>query len=135
MEKFMSEHVRDPLPDRLVWETEDTKSFGRVDWLVVDALGEGEPAGGLFPHTKPSGRVTVDRRDNLFEIATIGVTRFTLLLSADEVDFASPVKVVTNGIDSFEGAVEPEVATLLKWAAKDNDRTMLFSAELTIDVP
>jgi hypothetical protein len=28
--------------------------------------------------------------------------------------------------------VEASVATLLKWAARDNDRTMLFGAELPI---
>jgi hypothetical protein len=30
--------------------------------------------------------------------------------------------------------VEPSVATLLKWAARDNDRTMLFGAEVNIDL-
>jgi hypothetical protein len=32
----------------------------------------------------------------------------------------------------FDGRVEPSLATLLKWAARDNDRTMLFAAELHI---
>jgi hypothetical protein len=30
--------------------------------------------------------------------------------------------------------VQKNLRTLLKWAARDNDRTMLFAAELTIDV-
>jgi hypothetical protein len=41
---------------------------------------------------------------------------------------------VTNGRVAFEGKVEKSVATLLKWAGHDNDRTMLFGAELKIEV-
>ena len=29
----------------------------------------------------------------------------------------------------------PAVETLLKWAARDNDRTMLFGHELTVTLP
>ena len=61
-----------------------------------------------------------------------GVSELTLLLSPDAFNFAQPVKVVANGRVAFEGTVEKSVATLLKWAARDNDRTMLFGAELRI---
>jgi hypothetical protein len=30
--------------------------------------------------------------------------------------------------------MEPSVSVLLKWAARDNDRTMLFGVELPIDL-
>ena len=50
----------------------------------------------------------------------------------DEVDFDEPIKVTTNGVVSYEGQVQRSVETLMKWAARDNDRTMLFGAELTI---
>jgi hypothetical protein len=35
----------------------------------------------------------------------------------------------------FDGRVERSVQTLVKWAARDNDRTMLFGAELRVAVP
>jgi hypothetical protein len=57
---------------------------------------------------------------------------YTLLLSPDAFDCAQPVTVVTNGRVSFQGKVETSVATLLKWAATDDDRTMLFGAELHV---
>lgn len=60
------------------------------------------------------------------------VPRFTLLISPDAFDLGRPVRVVTNGEVSFEGRVEPSVATLRKWAARDHDRTMLFAAEITV---
>jgi hypothetical protein len=63
-----------------------------------------------------------------------GVAAFTLLLSPDQFDFAKPVKVVANGRTVFNGKVHKYQRTLLKYAAIDNDRTMLFGAELHIDL-
>ena len=57
---------------------------------------------------------------------------FTLLLSPDQFDLSQPITVIADGKKVFEGTVKPSVQTLLKWAAKDNDRTMLFAAELPI---
>ena len=107
---------------------------------MIDKLGatEGETAfpdtAYLFPERKPSGRVDLVRRGNTIEASTQGVKEFTLLLSPDAFDFNSPVKVLTNGRVAFEGKVQKSVATLLKWAGRDNDRTMLFGAELKIQV-
>jgi hypothetical protein len=36
---FVRDHPRDPLPDRLAWETDQPGRFGRAHWLVIDALG------------------------------------------------------------------------------------------------
>jgi hypothetical protein len=43
--------------------------------------------------------------------------------------------VEANGQVVFDGQVEASLDTLLKWAALDNDRTMLFGAELHIVLP
>ena len=68
------------------------------------------------------------------EASTEGVRAFTVLLSPSVFDFRRPIRVVANGRPVFDGLVEPSVATMLKWAARDNDRTMLFGAELNIDL-
>ena len=65
---------------------------------------------------------------------TQGIRRYKLLLSPDEIDFAQPIQVVTNGEESWNGQLEPTVETLLAWAIRDNDRTMLCGAELDVDV-
>jgi len=88
----------------------------------------------LFSRGRPSGRVDLTRRGNTVQAATRGVTAFTLLLSPDQFDFSKPVTVVANGRTVFDGRVRKDVRTLLKYAAADNDRTMLFGAELTIDL-
>ena len=90
------------------------------------------PPAPIFPRRKPSGRVDLVRKGNVVEASTEGVRAFTLLLSPSIFDFRRPIKVVANGRTAFEGIVEPSVRTMLKWAARDNDRTMVFGAELNI---
>ena len=237
-ESFVHDHPRDPLPDKISWQTERVDRFNRAHWLVIDSLGavasenrlpdtnllhrgreldfglrinntvdrgrrvhdvvpdsnafriglrtgdrlieiNGAPVqtgrdvaeameswrtgdrlrfvverkGGrtgvegtyepaevevpptpIFPRKKPSGRVDLVRRGNVVEASTEGVRAFTLLLSPSIFDFRRPITVVANGRTVFEGLVEPSVATMLKWAARDNDRTMLFGAELKIEL-
>jgi hypothetical protein len=65
---------------------------------------------------------------------TRGVSEVTLLISPDAFDVSQPIMVSANGRSVFEGRVEASVATLVKWAARDNDRTMLFAAELHISL-
>jgi hypothetical protein len=86
----------------------------------------------LFATTRPSGRVDVVREGNTFRAATRGVAAFTLLVSPDVVDFGRPVIVVADGRTVFSGRVEASVPTLLKWAAIDGDRTMLYGAEVAV---
>jgi acetyl esterase/lipase len=143
-EAFVRSHPRQPLPDKLTWETNGTAVDNRFHWLVIDKVGprpHDEPKWGdvnlltdvgpmIFDNNRPSGRVDLIRSGNTITATTRGVAELTLLLSPDQFDFAQPVKVEANGRVIFNGHVEPSAATLLKWAARDNDRTMLFGAEL-----
>lgn len=87
-----------------------------------------------FPHAAPSGRVEVERTGNTVTASTRGVRRFTLLLSREQFDLSEPVRVVTNGTVSHDAVVTPDVSTLLRWAAVDWDRSLLFDAALEIEV-
>ena len=124
MERFVEEHERDPLPDRLVWETDRTDRYNRAYWLIVTELGgRGEPGG-----------VTVERQGQVIQVRASDVRGYTLLISPDEFDLSRSIRIVTNGQVSFDGIVQPSVGTLLDWAARDNDRTMLFAAEIEVQV-
>jgi hypothetical protein len=46
----------------------------------------------------------------------------------------SPIRVIANGEVTFEGMVRPSVETLRKWAVIDQDRTMLYAAEITVEM-
>lgn len=86
----------------------------------------------LFVTDDETGRVDVTRDGNEFRAVTRGVAAFTLLLSPDAVDFNKPVTVIADGKTVFQGRVQKSVASLMKWAARDNDRTMLYGAEVHV---
>ena len=148
-EKFVSDHPRDPDPDTLTWETANL-NHNRAHWLVIDQLGgrPGDPKSmsdlniyqnprtnrpnQLFQRPKQPGRVDLVRQGNTVQATTKGVAAFTLLLAPDKFDFNQPIRVVANGRKVFEGRVEPDLKTLMKWAARDNDRTMVYAAEIKI---
>jgi hypothetical protein len=150
-EEFVRTHPRPAHPERLSWETERTDRYNRIRWLVIDRLGarpsdvrledvnsiepDADPDDAIFGRGQPSGRVDVVRSGNTFDAKTRGVQEFTLLLSPDVVDFARPVQVIVNGRTVHAGQIRKELATLLKWAARDNDSTMLYGAALKIAVP
>jgi hypothetical protein len=149
-EGFLAAHRRVAHPERISWETERTDRYNRFRWLVIDRLGVRESDRPLadvnrfveygreipmFARDRPSGRVDVTRRGNTFDAETRGVSAFTLLLSPDVVDFASPVRVVVNGRNVHDAKVQKNARTLLTWAARDHDRTMLYGTELRVEVP
>ena len=150
-EAFLAAHPRVAHPEKISWETERTDRYNRFRWLVVDRLGKRtsdtalpdvndfspQPAltVPLFERDKSSGRVDATRTGNRFDVKTRGVQAFTLLLSPDVIDFDTPVQVTVNGRQVFAGVVKRDVATLMTWAARDNDRTMLYGAELHVAVP
>ncbi len=137
-EQFVREHPRPAHPATVSWETERTDKFNRNRWLVINELRQDQSREtalkdmGFFQHTKRSGRVDVTRSGNAFDARVRDVAAFTLLLSPDAIDFSRPVTVTVNGKPAFEGVVKKDPAALLRWSARDNDRTALYGAELRI---
>jgi len=86
----------------------------------------------VFARRVPSGRVDLTRTGNTVLATTRGVERFTLLVSPDQFDFGQALKVIANGKTVFDAKVKKDVRTLLEYAARDNDRTMLFGAEIHV---
>ena len=150
--RFLFRTTRDPLPDRLSWATERTDRYARRSWLVIDELEEPGPdhvvdETNLLPRwgtsiqlrgptvaRQPWGRVELERDGNRVRATTRRVRRFRLLISPDEFDLAEPIRVEVDGELVHEARVEPSVATLLVWAARDEDRTKLFAAEIVIEL-
>jgi poly(3-hydroxybutyrate) depolymerase len=125
IERFRQNSVRDPLPDQIEWVTNRTDRYNRNHWLRIDSLQtEGQP-----------GRVIVARQDNTFEVTAFGVRRFTLLLNPEELDMSRAITVRINGTEVFQDVVPERKETLLQWATQDRDRSMLFTAELSLQVP
>ena len=139
IERFVEAHPRNPHPERIFWATERTDRYNRAHWLVIDELGPlagdeerrylaSVTAGGA------SGIVDARREGNSVTLLAHGVRRLRLLISPDVFDMEQPIRVSANGETVFEGMVQPNVDTLGRWAAVDQDRTMLYAAEISIEL-
>ena len=105
-----------------------------LDLVLVYPRTSVAQARQAFQHVQPSGRLDLARDGNTVTVATEGVRRYTLLLSADQFDLSQPIRVVTNGVVSYDAVATSDLDTMLRWASVDQDRTLLFSAELQIEV-
>ena len=124
IEQFKLDNPRDPFPDQITWVADRTDRYNRNLWIRVDALSAAD---------RPS-LLEVNRLGNVFTVAARGVAEFTLLLNPEEVDLTQPVLVNVNGRTVHAGPVRQDSETLLNWAQQDLDRTMLVTAELTLQV-
>ncbi len=97
-----------------------------------------------FPDAKPEpafergatwGAIELTQQGNAFTVTTRNVEGFDLWLGVGAVDFAAPVVVTVNGAEVFRKVVAKDVAFLLERALEDDDRTMLYGAGVSIDVP
>lgn len=122
IESFKQSVERDPLPDSIQWLSDSSDQYNRNHWIIIDALSQ-EGAVGVLK---------AEREGNTINVTTRGIETFTLLLSPDEVDFNNAIQVSINGELRFDDRLEQSSTTLLKWAAHDLDRTMLFTAELQL---
>jgi predicted esterase len=138
IERFVEAHPRSPHPERVFWATERTDRYNRAHWLVIDELG---PLAGdeerryLASVTAGEGGIVDARREgNTVTLLAYGVRRLRLLISPDAFDLEQPIRVIGNGTIAFEGRIRPDVATLERWAVVDDDRTMLYAAEIAIEL-
>lgn len=150
IDHFIMAHPRNPFPDHIIWQTETEHGFNRNHWVIINRIGKTKSNADelkdvntvtwdgkeypAFRRDTASGIIEARQTGNTIEVRTKNVREYTLLLSPDQFDFSKPLKVLTNGLLSYEGIPEKSISTLLNWNEQDNDRTMLFAAELKIKV-
>ena len=124
IELFKLHNPRDPFPTELRWVTDRSDRYNRNLWMRIEELAvEGQP-----------GIMTVSRKGNIFAVSVESVDAFTLLLSPEQVDFSEEVQVVVNGRPLFIGKVEQDMNTLLDWVVRDRDKSLLYTAALSLRV-
>ena len=102
------------------WVADRADKFNRNLWIQIDSLSQ------------TPGLLKATRSGNEFEVVARGVSDFTLLLNPEEVDFSQPIQVNVNGENVLNKLVSEDIGTMLQWAARDLDRSMLFTAELNL---
>jgi hypothetical protein len=80
----------------------------------------------LYPRQKPSGLIRVHADGNRVDVQVRGVARYSLFLNSQQFDFTRPLQVITNGSQSFNAVPAADLGFMLRQAAADDDRTMVY---------
>ena len=117
--------------------------------LTYDALtSEGPPQSAKMPlanwqgwrliHTRRELDGTmveaVNRGQNVFDVTTRGVKRFSLWLHPKMVDFSKPVRVSVDGKMAFHGPVRPTLSAALRSFERRRDWGLIYTAEIQVTV-
>jgi predicted esterase len=89
----------------------------------------------LFKRPGPAGRLEVKAVGNRIDVTARTVARYTLLINRGMFDLDRPIQVVTNGAESFNARVKPDLTFLLEQAAEDADRSAVSCAKIEVKVP
>jgi hypothetical protein len=108
----------------------------RFYWLGVDEISRLR----LLENVKPGGRVLPaeiqgDIDGNRVTVSTLGVTKLSVWLSQDMIDWTKPVKVSVNARDAPDWkprVLEPDLGVLLEDYRQRGDRRMLFLQRLEL---
>ena len=124
IEQFKLDNPRDPFPSELRWVADRSDRYNRNLWMRIEELAtEGQP-----------GLMAVSREGNNFTVTADSVDAFTLLLSPEEVNFSQEITVMVNGRILYVGRVSQDMNTLADWAVRDRDKSMLYTAALSLRI-
>ncbi|MBD5459776.1 MAG: hypothetical protein HDR26_02365 [Lachnospiraceae bacterium] len=122
--RFMEQYVRDPLPERVVWDLSqraDQRTGESFYWLRADRqLTEGRI---IASYDRESNSVNVEECSVAGEI--------TILLSNDMLDLFSPITINTPA-GSQTVTVTPDFDLLYETTAERGDYNYQFAAKITV---
>ncbi len=129
---WMLARVRNPVPRRIVWTQSGPAQTHRY-WLKLD-----QP----IPHgTQPAWENRPQSIDARVDGQTItldvrgGLPSVTVRLDDRLLDLDKPVSIVVNGSQAFSGMIARSLKTLAQTLEERGDPKLMFSAEVTVQVP
>ena len=85
--------------------------------------------------TREASWIRAEVKDGRIDVTCLGIGAFELYLAPRLVDLAKPVEVRVNGAAAFTGIVKTDLRFMLEQALADEDRSLVYRARLSIDVP
>lgn len=121
---FLQSHVRDPIPRAIVWEQAEV-TRPHFYWLAV---------AGANLRQGTEVRASYDAEGVQIELAK-GVRALQVRLSDAMLDLDQPVRITYADQELFFATAPRTIATLARTLEEREDPSMLFSAEVTVELP
>ena len=146
IDSFLNNKVRDPFPDTVMFDVDDSRYCNRKFWVEVNQIRKCKKVveknlifyGGeyynAFKRFKNFAQIYVRRSGNRVDVEECGIKKFTLLLSPLEFDFDKPVDVYIAGHLVYSKMVQKDIRALLHYNQLDDDPELLVGASISIKV-
>jgi predicted esterase len=127
---FLVEHNRwlsldEATPGDLVYDEMRSHSDGSFSSWTLEHRTRKHPGSAIE---------AINRGDNLIEVSTQNVARFTVWLHPRMIDVAKPVTIVVNGKTRFNGKLTPSLVTALESFERRRDWGLVYPMKVAIDV-
>lgn len=128
------------------WLTLDKATDGELEFDALKENGKGHSEKDSLEdwnawhlsHEKVTRKAamieSINQGNNLIEVTTKNVSRFTLWLHPKMVDFSKKIQVKVNGRLLFERKIEPSLVTALQSFERRQDWGLIYPAKLTLNV-
>ncbi len=121
---FLQSFTRDPLPKKVVWKQDDV-THDRFYWLSVPK--EEAKQGTLIIARREGQTIDID--------AAEGVSTVTILLNDDMADLDQSICVRVGGVAKFYNRVTRSAELIRQSFGGRGDRSLVFCASITLDIP
>jgi len=121
---WMAGFTRKPLPEKVVWKQDDV-THDRFYWVAVP---EGQAKKGAL--------VTIQRKGQEITIVNVSdVDKLILLLHDSMVNLDQILTIRNQDKIVFQGTAKRTIATLQRTITERGDPELIFSAEVTVEIP
>jgi poly(3-hydroxybutyrate) depolymerase len=121
---FVQQHVRDPIPAKIVWRQANVM-HSRFYWLAVDPATV--QTGSLLRAEYVDGEVT------LSEVSDVPAV--TIRFTDAMLDLDRPVRVEHEGRELFAGPVPRTIAVIARTVEERGDPALIFHGEVRVELP
>ncbi|TWT74413.1 transglutaminase domain-containing protein [Allorhodopirellula solitaria] len=121
--EWMSEHTRNPTPNRIVWVQDDV-THSDFYWLAVDEAD-----------CQPRCEIIAEVEEQTISVFAEGVERVQVRFDDRIVDLDRPVTIVSDGQILHESLVERTIGELATTLIARGDPNLAFPASVTVELP
>jgi len=145
--EFIESNPRVPLPRTVDWQIDPGRDASErafpgntFRWIRIDETGKTsssasfEEEGSIVRRDLPRIRAVLAEGQNLVQVETSKVMRFTVLVSDEMFDLEREIVIHVNGKEAFAGKVGYDAKAILEEARNFNDRKLVFVNRVTVEV-
>jgi predicted esterase len=100
-------------------------------FTLQTAKAERQP---IYKRDQPTGAIRVRVEGNHIAVNVRNVAKYKLLIDRQHFDLATPIHVLTNGKESFNAIIRPDLRFMLTQSSEDDDPSRVYCGRIEVEV-